>query len=358
MVDQDFDGFLAQLWEAGGLQEWQGIIDLALDAIPGWPPETCRAWVQRLEEMPQLVPEDAAHRTPELAQEDRTFDSLIRLLEALLARLATLGVPDALSAFSDLLRDATCVPVLIDIPRRYLVAIYPQWIDHNFMPGVCAYHALFVRRATAQEKVAAAKRAIALDNDVASDMGPRLVADALPHVLRLEPELLPEWLDLLEKTPDLMEDPQLIALCSRYRALWRRLPFGAALPSALWDYFAAGELHRVLVSDAKAAVDGIADDVVRMPKELLGILLERDMLLLMAQLPQDLELVSCDEAKALLRDYRRLVAFGVRTPLNLSLLLTRAIEAQLHHALGTGHDLGERSKPASREHLKTGQSRG
>jgi len=48
------------------------------------------------------------------------------------------------------------------------------------------------------------------------------------------------------------------------------------------------------------------------------------------------ELVGCDEAMALLRDYRR--ALGASAPRNLGLLLTRAIAAQVHYALTTGHD--------------------
>lgn len=337
MVDEDFDGFLARLWAATSVQEWRGIVDLAIEAIRARPADTCLAWVRRLEALDHdLVPHDDSHRTPDWALGLVGIDHDMRLLEALLARLSALGVPDALQARSALCFEATCCPVLIEIPRRYLVPVYPQWIDDDFMPGVAEYHAQFARKATAQEKVAVAKRATALDNQVAWEMGPILVADAMPHVLHLEPELLPKWLDLVEA--GMPQDPQLVALCGRLRALWNRLPFGADLPAALRDYLAAGELHRALVADAKAAVDAVPDDVVRLPKQSLGMLLERDMLLLMAQLPVELELVGCDEAKALLRDYRRLRALGASAPLNLCLLLTRAVEAQLHHALTFGHD--------------------
>lgn len=294
-------------------------------------------WVRRLEAIPQLVSSDSQFSADGIAHSD-PFDQCMRLLEALLARLATLGVPSALEAFSDLIVEATMAPVLIAIPRRYLVAVYPQWIDGNFLPGVGEYHALFIRTATAQEKVTAAKHALAADNDVTEEMGPSLAVDALPHVLHLEPELLPKLLDLVEGAQSLMADPMAVALCGRYRALWRRLPFGVEVPSALHAYFTVGELHRVLVADAKAALEALADEVVRMPKPLLSGLIERDMLILMGQLPKDLELVGCDEAKSLLRDYRRLLAFGGSTPLNQCLLLTRAIEAQLHHALAFGQD--------------------
>jgi hypothetical protein len=337
MLDQNFESFLASLWDTTSLRQWQGIVDLALDAIVGWPAETCVAWVRRLEANPRLSLDDSPFSTEELAQKADDIEVCMQLLEVLLARLATLGAPDALDAVSELLSEATCTAVRIGIPRRYLVAVYMQWIDGNFLPGVSEYHAQFVRLATAQEKVAAAKRALAVDNEVTGEMGPLLVADALPHLLRLEPELLPQWLDLLEGTTTFMADPQVVAKCGRYRALWRRIPFGAEMPTALNNYFAAGELNRNLVADARSALDGIADDVVRMPKHVLGMLVERDMLLLMGQLPTELELIGCDEAKSLLRDYRRLLAFGVSTPLNLSLMLTRAIEAQLHHALSFGH---------------------
>ena len=326
------------MWAATSAQEWLGIVDLAIEATHGWPADTCLAWVRRLEAFDyDLVPYDESQRTPDWALGLAGFDHALKLLETLLARLSALGVAGALQAFSALLGEATCSPVLIEIPRRYLVAVYPQWLDDDFLPGVGEYHAQFRRKATAQEKVAIAKRAMALDSETAWTMRHVLVADALPHVLHLEPELLPRWLDLLDEAGS-QQDPQLVALCGRLRTLCKRLPVGADLPTALRDYLAAGELHRALVADAKAAVDAVPDDVVRLPKQSLGMLLERDMLLLMAQLPAELELVGCDEAKALLRDYRRLRALGASAPLNLCLLLTRAIEAQLHHALTLGHD--------------------
>ena len=135
-----------------------------------------------------------------------------------------------------------------------------------------------------------------------------------------------------------MEDPDFAALCVAQRTGRAGFALGAELPPALRDYLAAGQLRRVLVADAKVAVDAVAAAVVRAPTQGFAKLLDRDMSLLVAQLPNGLEGLCCDTAKGLLRDYRRLRALEASRPLNLCLLLTKAVEAQLQHALGHGHD--------------------
>ncbi len=336
MVDEDFDGFLARLWAATSAQEWRGIVDLAIAAAATVDGSVCLDWLRRLGNV-SLVSDRGIDDRPGSTTVDESA-ALADLLQALLSRSAILDLPDAFAACAVAFHSLLEEPTLVDIPRRYLAPAYLNWIETDFTSGIVVYHEQFARKATSQEKVQAARRALQLGVDALYIVDQALVADALPHAYQLEPELLPGWIGMLAGSELFKADPLVAATVERYRALWNRLPLGADLPTALRDYLAAGELHRALVADAKAAVDAVQDDVVRLPKQSLGMLLERDMLLLMAQLPAELELVGCDEAKALLRDYRRLRALGASAPLNLCLLLTRAIEAQLHHALTFGHE--------------------